>query len=328
MKIACDLCAHLCEIADGARGRCGVRENRGGAIVTVNYGRVVALAVDPIEKKPLYHFLPGTATLSVALHGCNFTCSFCQNHEISQKETFSATAGYPLSPAELARQWETRPTPSVSFTYSEPLVWQDYLLDAAAILKPRGARIVMVTNGFFSDAALDRLLPVVDAFNIDVKGDDRFYRERCGGRLDPVLRGIERIAAAPGKVLEATTLVIEGAHTADDIVALGKRLAACGVQVWHLSAYHPAYRLSLPATSERFLLALCDRVRAEVLIPYVYAGNIRSSDGDHTRCAACDLLLITRRGFSVIDNLIRDDRCPSCHRPVYGLFEDPQSTRK
>lgn len=328
MKIACDLCAHLCEIADGARGRCGVRENRGGAIVTVNYGRVVALAVDPIEKKPLYHFLPGTATLSVALHGCNFTCSSCQNHEISQKETFSATAGYPLSPAELARQWETRPTPSVSFTYSEPLVWQDYLLDAAAILKPRGARIVMVTNGFFSDAALDRLLPVVDAFNIDVKGDDRFYRERCGGRLEPVLRGIERIAAAPGKVLEATTLVIEGAHTAADIVALGKRLAACGVQVWHLSAYHPAYRLSLPATSERFLLALCDRVRAEVLIPYVYAGNIRSSDGDHTRCAACDLLLITRRGFSVIDNLIRDDRCPSCHRPVYGLFEDPQSTRK
>ncbi len=317
---SCDFCEHRCSLPPGGRGRCGIRENRDGTIVTVNYGELVSLAVDPIEKKPLYHFLPSTGTLSLALHGCNFSCSFCQNSTISQKEFFDRRDTEAVTPADIVAAARKHRCESVSFTYSEPTVWQDYMLDTARLVKAAGLRTVMVTNGYFTDEALSRILPLIDAFNIDLKGDDDFYRTQCGAALAPVLRNIARIAADPDTVLEVTTLVIEGIHTADGIVALGKALAERGVEVWHLSRYHPSYRMKLRATTESFIAAIYDRVRTETLIPYTYVGNSALTDGNDTRCAACELLLITRKGFGIQDDLLVDGHCPSCRRPVYGLF--------
>jgi pyruvate formate lyase activating enzyme len=286
----------------------------------VNYGELVSIAVDPVEKKPLYHFLPGTTTLSIALHGCNFSCGFCQNYSISQKEFFDQRGTEKVAPAAVIAAAQKHRCASVSFTYSEPTVWLDYLIDTAQQAKTAGLRTVMVTNGYFTDESLTRILPLIDAFNIDLKGDDDFYRAQCGGTLAPVLRNIARIAADPRTVLEVTTLLIEGLHTADGIVAQGGDLVERGVSVWHLSRYHPAYRTTLPATTERFLTTVYERVRTETIIPYLYLGNSRAEEGNDTRCAACGLLLISRKGFGIQDNLIDAGYCPSCRRPVYGLF--------
>ncbi|HOW51029.1 MAG TPA: AmmeMemoRadiSam system radical SAM enzyme [bacterium] len=316
----CDFCEHRCALPPEGRGRCGIRENRDGTIVTVNYGELVSLAVDPVEKKPLYHFLPGTGTLSLALHGCNLSCSFCQNSTISQKEFFDRRKTEAVSPADIVAAARKHKCESVSFTYSEPTVWQDYMIDTARLVKAAGLRTVMVTNGWFTNEALDRILPLIDAFNIDLKGDNEFYRTQCGGTYAPVLRNIGRIAADPDTVLEVTTLIIEGIHSAADIVALGKELAERGVQVWHLSRYYPNYRMKRPPTAESFLFGIYERVRAETILPYVYLGNSNSTEGNDTRCAACGLLLISRKRFSILDEVIDAGHCPSCRRPVYGLF--------
>ncbi len=318
--IPCDFCEHRCRIEEGKRGRCGIRENRNGTIVTVNYGRLVSLALDPVEKKPLYHFLPGTKTLSLALHGCNFSCRFCQNYSISQREFFDPDAGEAMFPAEVVRLAKERRTPSISFTYSEPTVWQDYLLDTARLAHAEGIRTIMVTNGYCTEEALDRLLPVVDAFNIDLKGSDTFYRNQCGAMQEPVLRNIARIAADPGKVLEVTTLVIDALHDDDEILSLGRALVERGVQVWHLSAYHPAYRATEPPTDPRYLVRLFDRIRKEVPLPHLYLGNLWSTEGSETRCASCGTPLIARRGFTVTSSALQEGNCPSCGAPLYGIF--------
>ncbi len=318
--ILCDFCEHRCRIATGKRGRCGVRENRDGALVTVNYGRLVALALDPVEKKPLYHFLPGTSTFSLALHGCNFSCRFCQNYSISQKEFFDPHAGEVWSPAAVVHRAKECGAPSISFTYSEPTVWQDYLLDTARIATTEGIRTIMVTNGYFTEASLERLLPVVDAFNIDLKGSADFYRTQCGATLEPVLRNIGRIAAERDKVVEVTTLVINALHADDDILALGTALVERGVTVWHLSAYHPAYRATEPPTDAHHLVHLFERIRREIAVPHLYLGNLWKGEGNETRCAACGTLLIVRHGFTVTRTMLREGACPSCGAPLYGIF--------
>jgi len=316
----CDFCEHRCHIERGKRGRCGIRENRDGTIVTINYGKLVSLALDPVEKKPLYHFLPGTQTLSLALHGCNFSCRFCQNYSISQKEFFDPDAGEMISPAEVVRIAKERRTPSISFTYSEPTVWQDYLLDTARLAKTEGIRTVMVTNGYFTEEALERLLPLVDAFNIDLKGSNEFYQRQCGATQAPVLRNIARIAREQGKVLEVTTLVIDAIHHDDEIFSLGVALAERGVQVWHLSAYHPAYRATEPPTDPRRLGQIFEEIRKKIPIPHLYLGNLWSTEGNDTRCSSCGTLLIARRGFTVAHNVLQEGSCPSCGASLYGIY--------
>ncbi len=318
----CDFCAHTCRLAPGQRGRCGVRENRNGAVVTLHYGRLCALALDPVEKKPLYHFLPGTLTLSLALHGCNFSCPFCQNYSISQKEFFEPTAGDVVGPEEVVRIARERRIPSISFTYSEPTVWQDYLLATAHLARAAGIRTIMVTNGYFSKPALERLAPAVDAFNIDLKGSDHFYRTYCGARQEPVLDAIEHLAARPETVLEVTTLVIEETHSDEEILALGAALVSRGVKVWHLSAYHPAYRLSNRPTDPERLASLFERIRRELPLPHIYLGNVGGDRGHDTVCTACGGRLITRRGFSASLHAFDHGRCRACGAPLYGRFEE------
>ncbi len=297
---------------------CGVRENRDGTLVTTVYGKILAAAIDPIEKKPLYHFLPGSEIFSVALGGCNFRCSFCQNASIAMPELIPE-ARYRWAPEEAAEAWRRSETPSIAWTYSEPTVWQDYLLDASAAVREMGGRVVVVSNGFMTGEALERMVPLVDAFNIDLKGDDHFYRTLCRARLNPVIETIQRISGT--RHLEVTTMLIESRHTVDSVLRLRDTLVDAGVRVWHVTRFFPAWRmLDEAATSEGWLDAVIERLRNDGDPPFIFAGNSRQSKYGKTLCPSCGTLCIDHR------SPVRDETdagaCPGCGRVVYGVFAD------
>ena len=270
MKACCDFCFRHCLIEEGGYGRCGVRTCRNGIVSDRHYGRLAAIAADPIEKKPLYHFLPGTETLSIAMTGCSFDCDFCQNHAIAKDELDYGIYTAPEKVAELAAEYRT---PSVSFTYTEPLVWQDYMADVATLAKTAGLKTVMVTNGAFSEEALERIIPLIDAYNIDIKVDESFYREIVHGDIAPVLRAIKAISMH-GSHIEATTMVIEGVHTLRMMESLAEKLADAGVSIWHITAFYPRRRMNdRRAASAGFIHHLIDSLEGKG-IEHIYPGNI------------------------------------------------------
>jgi pyruvate formate lyase activating enzyme len=317
----CDFCWRHCSIANGKTGTCGVRKNQNGTIVTTGYGEIVSMAIDPVEKKTLYHFMPGSKTFSFALFGCNYTCSFCQNYPITQKEYKETTplAGHEqLEPGQVVALALDAGTPSISYTYSEPIVWQDYMVETASLAKKKHLKNIMVSNGSFSPESLIRVVPFIDAFNLDVKGDERFYREVCEAELQPVLDAIAYIAKA--KVhLEVTTMVIEGIHTEEMIGKLGKTLKELGVQVWHLSRFFPRYKFSSrKPTSEAFLSEMIEKARLSD-IPYIYGGN--SARSDATYCPSCHTLLMGSHSYEGVRyNSIKDGCCEHCGQSIYGVF--------
>lgn len=317
-EVICDFCAHRCRLADGATGLCGVRVRRGGRIETTVYGEIQSAAVDPIEKKPLYHFLPGSRVFSVALAGCNFRCSFCQNASIAMPELFPKPRAH-WSPEEVFAAWQDSGTPTIAYTYSEPTVWQDFILDTAPMVRAAGGRVVMVTNGFFTPEAADRLMAVVDAFNIDLKGDDEFYRRLCRGRVAPVLDTIRRIA--PHRHLEVTTMLMPSRHTPEIIEDLRRELSAAGVRVWHLSRFFPAWKLKQePATSETELRTTLDRIAHTGDPPFIFAGNSRQSEYHQTRCPACGTVCIDHR--APVEDRTVGGTCPECGQQLYGVFDE------
>lgn len=309
-----------------------MRKHTGNSLVTLGFGQIVASGVDPIEKKPMYHFLPGRKTFSFALFGCNYTCQFCQNHRISQTDSpfwpgRSNHAGpIPMAPQELVGLMEQSGCPIMSYTYSEPLVWQDYMLQTATMVRDMGKLNCMVTNGSFSPRALQRILGLIDAFNIDVKGDDHFYRKFCGGTLQPVLDAVETIAAKRDTVLEVTSLLIEGIHTEKMVKTMARQLADRGVQVWHLSRFFPQYNMTaLPPTSEKFLEEML-LVAEAVGIPYVYAGNSELYAWEKTLCPACHKTLIhshsyAGEAFNETQQNLPGGVCASCGQHIYGRFD-------
>lgn len=307
MSQSCDFCFRRCCLSEGQKGYCGARENIEGKIVSVNYGQLVSLALDPVEKKPLYHFLPHTKTLSVSESGCNYSCFFCQNWQISQKIVKEEET----SPSSLAAYCLRYGVPSVSYTYSEPLVWQDYMIRAAEEAKKTGVRNIMVTNGSFTCEALERIVPLVDAFNVDLKGDDEFYRTVCKASLQPVLDGIEYIVSH-GRHIEVTTMLIEGMHDEKMVMMLGSLLCERGVNVWHLSRFFPRYRMKdRKETSEAFLSSMLTVAR-ESGIPYIYGGNTMIPAV--TVCHHCGRVL--RDDVSKMLPSV----CPECGETVYGVF--------
>ena len=318
MKISCDFCWRLCSLSEGQTGICGVRQHQAGRVVTLNWGSVVALGVDSAEKKPLYHFHPGHRTLSFALFGCNFRCSFCQNYTISQQEFFSQREGTIMEPSALVALALERNTPSISFTYSEPLVWQDYVVEVALLAKEAGLLTIMVTNGSFSEAALKRLIPLIDAFNIDLKGDEAFYKQVCQGSARPVLASIAAIVES-GRHLEVTTMVTEQHHTPVVMELLAAQLFERQVQVWHLSRYFPHYQSSDRQTSERYLSHVIEMAR-HTGIQHVYPGN--STLDSTTICPGCRSPLITRGGMHAPHTtpLLVDGTCQRCNTHLYGHF--------
>lgn len=322
-RIRCDFCEHRCNLAPGEVGRCSIRKRVGDKIVTVNYGEHVSLAVDPIEKKPLYHFYPGAQALSSALFGCNMGCEFCQNASISQPEFFGSLNTTYIGPEELAQELSQGGYPIAAFTYSEPSVWQDYMLDAAAEVHKVGGKNVMVTNGWFTREALERFLPHIDAFNIDLKGGDEFYRKLCKTPMKPVLRNIREIAAMEdGPTLEVTTMLLEGAHSEEEIMELAYALDEAKVQVWHLSCFRPSYKMrGWQSTSEDFLERVYMRAKEETNIPFIYGFSRRHREYEQTFCPNCGTLCVDRWGFEVSNNRVDHGRCPSCGTKLYGRYE-------
>lgn len=301
----CDFCYRLCEIPEGGMGFCKSRINDCGTIKDRCYGGLVSIAADPVEKKPLYHFLPGSFTLSIAMPGCNFTCDFCQNYEISQRY-FMKDAVDPDSIVGYASAYNC---PSISYTYSEPIVWQDYMLDVAKLARKRNIKNIMVTNGSFSETSMERILPYIDAYNVDLKGDEEFYRCICHSSFSSVLSSIRRISEY-GAHLEVTTMVIEGIHDESMIRYLGSCLSSYKVKVWHLSRFFPMYLMSdRRPTSESFLKRML-KIAFESAVPYVYPGN--SGLDSFVRCPRCSCR---------IEKPKADGLCPSCGEKLYGVYQ-------
>lgn len=321
-RLRCTLCPRQCQLRDGQRGLCQVRERRGDRVVLTTWGRSSGFCVDPIEKKPLTHFLPGTPVLSFGTAGCNLTCSFCQNSDISKARTLERLSDEAL-PEQLARTAARLGCRSVAYTYNEPLIFLEYAVDVARACRARGVANVAVTAGYVRQRAREEFFGAMDAANVDLKSfSEGFYRRLCGASLGPVLETLEYVARETDVWLEVTTLVIPG-HNDDD--AEIERLAAwmverLGPQVpLHLSAFHPAWRLrDPPRTSLRALR------RAEVIaraqgLRHVYLGN--APVPSVTRCAGCDELLIERWGYEITRYTLAGGVCPRCGQELAGRFE-------
>ena len=317
-KVHCQLCPHFCVISPGHVGICKVRRNESGSLVSLNYGRVTSVALDPVEKKPLYHFFPGSVIMSMGTWGCNFHCEFCQNWEISQVE--AVTEG--LSPEESAKLAANDGSIGIAYTYNEPTIWFEHVYETAVLVKQAGLKNVLVTNGFINPEPLDQLLEVVDALNIDIKSmSDEFYREQTGGRLKPVLEAAVR---AKAKVhVEVTYLVIPTLNDRpEDFEEFGRWVAEnLGEETpCHLSAYFPRFRLKQEATPLRVLVQAHEIVSLHV--KHAYVGNVGAGVGQETVCAGCGRVLIGRRGYVVETMGLRGGRCVDCGRRLKGQFAE------
>jgi pyruvate formate lyase activating enzyme len=321
--VACRLCAHRCVIKPGQLGVCAVRENRDGRLVTLVYGEVVAAHVDPIEKKPLFHFLPGSKALSIATPGCNFRCGFCQNWQISQapRRKGGGISGEPFPPEAVVRAALEAGCRSISYTYTEPTIFFEYAADTAGAAREAGLLNNFVTNGYMTAEALEALRPTLDAANVDLKAfRDETYKKICGARLEPVLESI-RLMKTLGIWIEVTTLVVPGMNDGpDELAAIARFIASVDPDIpWHISRFHPDFEYTqAPPTPVPTLRAASDAGRREGL-RYIYVGNVPGESED-TLCRTCGFVLIRRRGFAVLSNALEDSRCPSCRTVLPGRF--------
>jgi len=316
--VVCDLCPHRCRIVAGKAGICRYRQNKRGDLIATSYGRVSSYGYDPIEKKPLYHFCPGSAIFSVGTVGCNLACAYCQNWQISQGDA-ATTYLSPTAAAELAggRTRGGRQSIGIAYTYSEPVVWWEYVHDTALAVRQAGLVNVMVTNGFIEPEPLAELLPLIDAMNIDVKAfRDGFYREVCHGHLDPVLRTVETAYRA-GVHVEVTTLLVPGMNDSEaELQQLATWLGSISRTIpLHLSRYFPNYRMTAPPATPADSMAAAHRTAREHL-DFVYLGNIASEDGADTICPACGTTVIRRDGFRAAPVGLRGNVCATCGRPI------------
>jgi pyruvate formate lyase activating enzyme len=313
--VHCFLCAHHCRIAPGESGLCGVRENKDGVLYTLVYGRPVSTAVDPIEKKPLFHFLPGSRSLSLATVGCNFTCAFCQNSEISQMPRDQGrVVGRLLTPRQVVEEALVENCASISYTYTEPTVFYEYARDCARLASAEGIKNVFVTNGYMTAEMLADIDGDLHAANVDLKSfSDDFYRELVGARLMPVLDSIRRLHEM-GAWIEVTTLLIPGRNDGEDeLRALASFLVSLSPDIpWHVSRFYPAYNLmDVPATPVASLERAL-RLGREAGLHYVYAGNVPGHQSESTVCPACGEVVIERQGFRMVRNGISEGGCSQC----------------
>ncbi|MBN2199641.1 MAG: AmmeMemoRadiSam system radical SAM enzyme [Candidatus Aminicenantes bacterium] len=321
--VVCSLCSHRCRIRRGEFGVCGVRKNLEGRLVTYAYGEVVAVHADPIEKKPLYHFLPGTRSLSIATAGCNFRCPFCQNWQISQlrRADGRVEGSRPLPPEDVVRLAEDGGCRSVSYTYTEPTIFYEYAADCGRLAKRAGLANVFVTNGYMTAEALESAKPWLDACNVDLKAfRDDTYKRICGARLEPVLESI-RLMARLKIWLEVTTLVVPGLNDgSDELRDIARFIAGVGADIpWHISRYHPDYKYDeAPPTPLETLRKAAD-IGAEEGLRFVYIGNV-AAGRDDTVCPSCGAILIRRAGFSVSAVRLKNGRCPKCGTAIPGVF--------
>ncbi len=322
-KIRCLLCNHHCIIQNGRWGLCKVRENRSGTLISHVYNKVIALHCDPIEKKPLFHFLPKTRSFSIATAGCNFKCSFCQNADISQMPSDNnRILGDGITPDEIIRQALNSQSASISYTYTEPTVYFELAKDTARLAVSNGLKNVFVSNGYMTEQCLRYIYPDLHAANVDLKAfSDKFYKEQCGARLEPVLNTLE-IMKGMGIWLEVTTLLIPGLNDSmEELKDLSRFLANLDKDIpWHISRFHPTYRLTgIPPTPPESIRRARD-LGYEAGLKYVYTGNLPGDKGEKTFCHKCGKLLIDRFGFDVIQNTLEKDCCPGCGSDIPGVW--------
>jgi pyruvate formate lyase activating enzyme len=314
--VECVLCPHLCVIADGRTGICGVRKNARGELCTTIYGEITGMSMDPIEKKPLYHFHPGSSILSIGTKGCNFKCSYCQNWHISQDVDARSNRYDPDAVVKAAIE---HGSVGVAYTYSEPFIWFEYTQDCARRAREAGLKNVYVTNGFINPGPLDELLEYADAMNIDLKAfREDTYKKVQKGRLAPVLDSIRR---AHGRChVELTTLVVTGMNDdMDEMRGIIDWIAALDKNIpWHVSRYHPSFKYDAPPTDTAFLRRVCEEAAKK--LSFVYCGNVAGGAGfEDTKCPSCGATVIERRGYRTKITALKQGACAACGH-VLGII--------
>ena len=331
-KVRCLLCPHRCLISEGKRGICGVRENREGKLYSLVYGKAVAANIDPIEKKPFFHFYPGSTSFSLATVGCNFACVFCQNSDLSQgikKEAEQALQlqvtskeiwGRDLSPEEIVERALHYGCQSISYTYTEPTIFYEYAYSTAILAKEKGLKNNFVTNGYINEEPLRKISPFLDAANVDLKSfREDFYKKMCGGHLEPVLKTL-RLMKELGIWVEVTTLIIPGYNDSqEEIKEIANFIKGLGAETpWHISRFFPTYKLLDASPTPISTLKRARELGKEIGLRYIYTGNIPGDEGENTYCYNCGKLVIKRFGFEVLENRLKDSRCPFCSTPIDG----------
>jgi pyruvate formate lyase activating enzyme len=322
-RVRCFLCNHRCLIKEGARGICSVRENQGGTLVSLVYGKVIARHVDPIEKKPLFHFLPGTRSYSLATAGCNFKCLFCQNADISQMPgDRNQIWGEEMTPSTIVEEATGSQSSSLSYTYTEPTIFFELALDTARLAVKRGLKNIFVSNGYMTEECLKEISSDLHGANVDLKAfSDKFYKEQCGAKLEPVLRTLEMMKKM-GVWVEVTTLLVPGLNdAAEELKGLAGFLYNLDPDIpWHISRFHPSYRLMNIRPTPPETIQKARDIGYEAGLKYVYTGNLPGDEGEKTFCHQCKELLIDRFGFYVRKNAIKNNQCPKCKAQIPGVW--------
>ena len=320
-KVHCRLCSHSCMIPEGEFGFCRVRQNIKGVLYTHNYGKLVAANVDPVEKKPLYHFLPGSLAFSIASAGCNFRCGFCQNWEISQISPANQQSQVDFSAQQVVNLAKQNNCKSIAYTYTEPTIYFEFALETARLAKEAGLYNIFVSNGYMSGEAVTCLKPYLDAANIDLKFfKDSSYQKICSAHLQPVLDSILRLKDA-GIWVEITTLVIPGENDSlDELSGIAKFIAGVSRDIpWHVSRFHADYKFNAYQDTPEHTLKLAYDLGQAAGLRYTYAGNA-GSWGQDTLCSGCGKVLIKREGFRVNKLQVASNRCIFCQADLAGIF--------
>lgn len=322
-KVQCNLCAHRCKINEGKKGICLVRENRDGTLYTLVYGRTISQHVDPIEKKPLFNFYPGTTAYSIATVGCNFKCQFCQNWEISQMvRDEHLIMGNESSPELIVENAKKYGSKSIAYTYTEPTIFFEYAYDTAKLAHEVDIKNVFVTNGYMTEEAIKKIEPYLDAANVDLKSfSDDFYRKLCGAKLQPVLDAL-KLMKKLGIWVEVTTLIIPTLNdSSEELREIAKFIVnELGEGTpWHISRFYPAYNLTDKPPTPIETIHKAREIGLNEGLKYVYEGNVPGSTGENTYCPNCKNLIIERLGYQIINKATKDGKCPYCESRIYGV---------
>ena len=323
--VGCDLCHHRCTIKPGKRGICRVRENNDGVLNTLVYGRVIARNIDPVEKKPMFHFLPGSLSYSIATVGCNFKCRFCQNADIAQlpEDRQGLIAGDKTTPEDVVEKAIRGNCKSIAYTYTEPTVYFEFACDTAKIASQRGLKNIFVTNGYMTPEAISMIAPYLDGANVDLKAfSEKYYKTYCSAKLAPVKTNLKMLREQ-GIFIEVTTLLIPGLN--DDSTELKNLVSFIADELgpdvpWHVSRFYPTYRMTdKPPTPVKTILDARE-LGLKNGLRYVYVGNVPGENGENTNCYQCGSLLIERYGYTIRENRIDQGKCPDCGAEIEGIF--------
>ncbi len=322
-KVKCHLCAHECLIREGARGICQVRENKDGRLYSLVYNRVIAARPDPIEKKPLFHFLPGSVSYSIATVGCNFRCKHCQNADISQMPKDNGIIqGRHMSPEDVVKAALDSRSSSISYTYTEPTIYFELALDTSLLAVEKGLKNVFVTNGYMTKECLKKIYPNLHAANVDLKSfSNEFYKDICGARLKPVLDSIKNMKEMDIWV-EVTTLLIPGLNDSPkELEEIARFLVEIDSSIpWHVTRFHPDYKLTDRGPTPISTLAMARDIGYGQGLKFVYTGNVPGEKSENTYCPSCNTELIERFGFYVTKNRLKNGSCPTCGENIPGVW--------